>query len=181
MARVGLHGKIEGQSPTSEEIIPILAMLFDIIESNLNKIDGTQLADYVSGTTSVVTTAKINDAAVTGAKVAAATLTPTNMADGVGQVTSVDYTGDGTTANRVISLGFTPRFVLVVRTDATFIEFVSIAVGGSVSFYYRDNTGAQGASATNWQGITSGGIKLGTSATGTSNVAAVTYRVVAYK
>ena len=181
MARVGLHGKVEGQNAKSSEFIPVLAYLFDLIESNLNRIDSTQLADYVAGSSTTVTTAKISDLAVTAAKIALLTITPAQTADGVGQTTSVSYTGDGTTANRVITLGFTPRWVKIVRTDATFIEFESVAVGGSVAFWYRVAAGTQGADTANFQGITTNGVKLGTSAVGTSNVAAVVYHVVAWK
>lgn len=156
--------------------------MINSIENFANgQVDSTNLADYVSGVTSVVTTAKINDLAVTAAKIALATITSAQTADGVGQTTSVSYTGDGATVDRVISLGFTPRFVLIVRTGATFIEFTSIAVGAAVTFYYRDATGTQGASTANFQGIVANGVKLGTNAAGTGNVAAVVYNVVAWK
>lgn len=182
MARVGLHSKIEGQDQKSGEIIPILAYLFNMIENCLNgQIDSTNLADYVAGVTSVVTTSKINDLAVTAAKIALATITPAQTADTVGQTYSGSYTGDGVTANRVITLPFTPRYVLVTRTDATFITFESQNDSGAVTFWYRDQTGAQAANAANWQGITTLGFKLGTAAGGTSNVAAVAYRVTAWK
>lgn len=180
--RIGIHGKIEGTTKYDSGTVSILAWMINMLENVINgQLDSTNLADYVSGSVSVVTTAKINDLAVTAAKIALGTITSAQTADGVGQTTSVSYTGDGATANRVISLGFTPRYVLIVRTDATFIEFISIAVGAAVTFWYRDAAGAQAASTANFQGIVTNGVKLGTVAGGTANVAAVVYNVVAWK
>lgn len=175
MARVGLHGYVQAASKYLEAI-PYLDMLFSRVENALNgQIDSTNLAD------NAVTTSKLTDFSVTATKVALGTLTTAQMADGVGQVTSLTYIGDGTTANRTIALPFTPRRVLLLRTDATFITFESIAVGGTSFFWYRDTTGAQAALAANFQGIVTNGVLLGSSATGTSNAAGITYALVAYR
>lgn len=175
MARVGLHGYVQAASKYLEAI-PYLDMLFSRVENALNgQIDSTNLAD------NAVTTSKITDLSVTPAKISLGSLTTAQMADGVGVVTSLTYVGDGTTASRTIALTFTPRYALILRTDATFITFESIAVSGTSFFWYRDTTGAQAALTANFQGIVTNGVKLGTSATGTSNAAGITYALVAYR
>lgn len=187
MARVGIKGYIaSGVKAALVDVrsgetvpvpaIPVLDWIIAQLENTLNgQLDSTNLAD------SAVSTAKLQDLSVTAAKIALATITSAQTADGVGQTASVQYTGDGTTANRVVALSFTPRYVKVIRTDATFLEFESIAVAAVSTNWYRDSTGAQAASTANWQGIVVGGVKLGTSAVGTSNAAGVTYTVYASK
>lgn len=179
MPRIGVKGLVNsGKARIGEhEIpsIPVLDWLFAQIENAINgQLDSSNIAAGGVGS------AQIASSSITADKVFPGTLTPTQMADGVGQTVSGTYSGDGT-ADRVISLTFTPRWVLVIRTDATFIEFLSIAHAGVSTNWYRDNTGAMGSLATNWQGIVANGFKLGNNVSATSNVTGVTYRYVAFK
>lgn len=181
MPRVGLKGFV-AQFDRYTDAVPVLDWLMAQIENAMNgQLDSTNIA------TSGIGTAQIADGSVTTAKVASGTLTPSNMADGVGQVTSGSYTGDGTTANRVISVvdpqgnAFTPRYVLVVRADSTFVEFISIQEATLTLSWSRAQNGQMGSATTDWQGIVTNGFKLGSSATGASNVLNAPYRYVAYK
>lgn len=175
MGRVGIAGYMNNKAKFLEAR-PVLVWIFDQIENALNgQIDSTNIAASGVGTT------QIADGSVTAVKILAGSLTSTQMADGVGQMTSLDYVGDGTTANRLVALGFTPRWAKIIRTDATFIEFEVAVVGASFSYWYRDAAGLQASNNANWQGISGTSLKLGTSAVGTSNAVGVTYRVVAWK
>lgn len=173
MARVGLHGRIQSAA-TWLEAIPVLEWLLDQIENTLNgQLDDTNM------TPKGITGASIADATITAAKLAAASVTPVVISGGIAQFATGLYTGDGTTANRVIALTFTPSYVLVLRTDATSITFESIASVGDTRSWMRSVTGAFTSDTTNWQGITSLGFKLGSNAAGTSNAAAVVYSYLA--
>src|SRR3990167_3583941 len=155
MARVGLHGYIEGAQKFLDSI-PVFAMIFDQIESALNgHIDSTNLAD------GAVTTPKIAANAVTSAKVDAT----------VAKIASGQYTVDGTTS-REINLGFRARYVRILRhDDATRFE----AWGSTVSALARVQTTSAGSTTdggTDFTGCSTNGFTLGSAGGGgTSNAA----------
>lgn len=112
-----------------------------------------------------VTTAKIAAGAVTKAKLGSDVIIP--------QVARGRYTGDGT-ANRVITLPFTPTWVFVLSlTDS--IEFSSLDDGTAVARWYRSSAGALSSAATEWQGVTTGGFQTGSNAESLSNKTNLVY------
>lgn len=157
MPSIDLHGKLRAFTHYVDAV-PWLELLFDMVNNILNgHLDDKNV--YPGGLSAV------------------------SMADGIGIVTSGQYTGDGT-ANRVISLSFTPRRVLVLsHTDS--IEFTGLGSGiASFAAYHRTSTGAlvgDGTGNADWQGIVIGGFKLGASGTGLSNKNTQTYSYVAFK
>jgi hypothetical protein len=185
MPRIGVKGLVNSNKSVIGQVdvvsIAVLDWLFAQIENAMNgQLDSSNIA--ASG----IGTAQIADSSIVPSKIFPGSLTATQMADGVGQAMSGSYTGDGT-ANRVISvadaqgIAFTPRHVLAIRADATFIEFQSIQAAGVTTNWYRDSAGAMASLATNWQGVVANGFKLGSSVAATSNVTGVTYRFVAFK
>jgi hypothetical protein len=97
---------------------------------------------------------------------------------------SGSYTGDGA-ANRVISVGFTPKYVLVFSANYSRIAEDFTGSGGLGNF--RDWKTATGSTtvttyhyADHWQGITTNGFKLGTSTNGGNfNTSAYAYQWIA--
>jgi hypothetical protein len=163
MARVGISGKLQAFT-RFVDAIPMLEYITHSIENTINgQIDST---NFAAG-------------AVTAAALAAGAVTPVATSGGIAQIASGTYLGDGTTANRTITLTFTPKYVLVLRTDATPITFESIASSGDTRSWMRSVTGAYTSDTTQWQGIAALAIKLGSNAAGSSNVAAVTYAYLA--
>jgi len=178
VARVGLHGLIEGQSKFIEAV-PVLAWLFDVIESNLNKIDSSQLADYVAGSVSVVTTSKINDGAVTAPKLAPLSVTSAAVDSTVPKIAVNQYTGTGA-VDREINLGFRARFVVIVNHTT---RQLFIAWGGTGSAFARiqiSNVGVIADGGTDFTGSSANGFQLGSAAGGgASNTNLVVYSYLA--
>lgn len=174
MARIGIHGRVQAFS-RYVDAVPVLEWLFDQIENTINgQIESTNIA------TSGVATANIADSAVTAAKLAPLSVTSAAIADGIGQVQSLQYTGDGT-ANRSIALTFQPRYVLILsHTDS--ITFEAIGSGTSAyAAYWRTSTGALTSGTTDFQGISGSAVLLGSGAANLSNKSTQTYSVVALR
>jgi hypothetical protein len=157
---IGARGKITGYTHYADAV-GFLVQMFEGIENWSKHVGADNIEAGAIGTT------KLLDGSVTQAKVA----------EGVGRILSGTYTGDGTTANRVINIGvtWTPKRVVVLRTDATAITFETISSSGDTRAWYRAAAGTFGNSTTHWQGAVATGFKLGSSATGDSNAAGVTY------
>lgn len=121
----------------------------------------------------------IADSAITAALIADGTITPAKIVN-TPQVTSGTYTGDDT-ANRIISVGFTPRYVEVWKQNDGTI-FSAIGDGTTaLSNFWRVAAGTQSSGASDWQGIVNGGFKVGSGAASLSNKNAVTYFYIAYR
>jgi hypothetical protein len=144
--------------------LPKLRATLDDLEQALDKrLDAFNYAD------GSVTTAILADGAVTPAKIS-----------GTPQTTSLTVTGDGT-ANRVISLGFTPRYVMLVRvSNGTIFEALGDGTT-ALTNWWRLAAGTQQNGAAMWQGIVSGGIKCGSNVGSDSNVNTEIYYCVAYR
>lgn len=164
MGRIYLDGIV----PRFKEWIDARNALENLLQRLSNVLNG-QLDDT-----------NIYPGGLTSASMQVGGLLAVSMADHVGYVDSITYVGDGT-ANRTVSLGFTARRVLVLRTDATSVTFESIAVLGVAYSWWRDAAGAYNTAATGWQGIVTNGIKLGSNVANLSNANGVTYVVAAYK
>ena len=130
-----------------------------------------------------ITGDNIEDLTITGAKVAANTLTYDKMGDGVGRTTGGQYTGDGT-QNREINIGFMARFVHIIRHD-TGEEFVAIGSGSSaLACWRRSSAGvltSGGTGNADWQGVSTNGFKLGAAVGGGASNAIQTYSYTAYR
>lgn len=121
----------------------------------------------------------IADGSLTAALIADGTLTPAKIS-GTPQAASGTYTGDDV-ANRTITLGFTPRFVLVVR-QSNGTEFTGLSDGTTAfTAYWRLAAGTQSSGVTDWQGIVTNGFKCGSNAASTSNATGVVYWYVAWR
>lgn len=156
MAKIYLHGFISAFSQFTDAI-PTLSDLFDQIQNGFRN-----LADE---------------------NITPGGLSAVSMADGIGLVASGQYTGDGT-IDRVVSLTFTPRHVLILsHTDS--VEFTGLGSGViAYAAYHRTQVGnliGDGAGNADWQGIVTNGFKLGHSGTGLSNKAGQTYSYVAIR
>lgn len=173
MARVYLHGVIENAARFADAI-PVLAWLFDQIESALNGgLDDTNLKD------SAVTTAKIKDAAVTAAKLAASAVTSAAVDSTVAKIASGQYTGDAT-QSREINLGWRARHVVIIRHDnSTRFE----AWGTTSSALARIQTTSAGVTTdggTDFTGSSTNGFTLGSAVGGGgSNASGQTYSYIA--
>lgn len=156
------------------EDLPILKSILDQTENAFNgNLDDSNI------TPKSLTAASLADATITGAKIAASTISPSNIV-GTPQTASGTFVGDGT-ANRTISLGFTPRFVLLVR-QSNGTEFTALGDGTvALTAYWRLAAGTQGSGTTDWQGVVAGGFKTGSNAGSTSNVSTETYWYVAWR
>lgn len=174
MARIGVHGHVEGTSKYDSSTVAILAALFDILENTINgQIDSTNIA--ASG----VATTNIADLAVTAAKLAASSVTSAKVDTTVAKITSAQYTGTGASSLEV-NIGYRARFVLIVNhtTRALFVAF-----GGTASAFAAltvDNTGVIANGGTDFTGSSTNGFTLGSAVGGgASNTAAVTYSYIA--
>lgn len=158
-----------------------LANLKDEMLPRLKK-NLADLEDLLNGR---ITGDNITDLSITTAKLASGAVTAAKTADGVGQVASGTYTGDGATLNRIIPVGFIPRHVEVWK-QSTGMVFEAIG-SGSIAFsnFMRDAAGVQTTAAADWQGIDvtgSGGFKLGSGAGGgLSNTNTIVYWWVAIR
>lgn len=151
-------------SSFKDEQIPRLLKNLRDLEDLLN---GRVTADNI--TANAITTPLILDAAVTPAKIS-----------GTPQTASDSYTGDGT-ANRIVSLGFTPRYVVVAKTDDGTI-FEALGDGSAaLTSWWRLAAGTQGSVTTDWLGIVTNGFKSGSNAASLSNKNAVVYRYFAVR
>lgn len=166
-------------SSFKDENIPVLKSIFDLIENwNAGRVSDDNLQD------NAVIASKIADGVVGTSKLATGAVTQVKAADGVAIDASGTYTGDGS-ANRNITTGFRPRFVIVLRYDDS-REFTSLGTAaGLLAAYSRSSSGALkagGAGNADWQGVTTDGFLLGSSATGgDSNASGVTYSYYAVR
>lgn len=172
MSRVGLHGLIENQAKF-EDAVPVLAWIFDLIESNLNRIDSTQLADEA------VTTSKIDDAAVTAPKLAPLSVTSAAVDSTVAKIASAQVTGDGT-SNREVNIGYRARFVVMLNHTT---RQLFIAWGGTGSAFARIQVSSAGDitdGGSDFSGTSANGFTLGSAVGGgASNTSGVTYSYLA--
>ena len=140
-----------------DQLPKLIASLLDIEQALDKRLDALNIAD----------------AAITGGLIATGAVTSDKIS-GTPQSTSGQMTGDGT-ANRVISLGFTPRYVEVWRqADGTVFSAISDGTT-ALSNFWRVAAGGQSSGAADWQGIVTNGFKCGSSAASLSNKNAETY------
>lgn len=174
MARIGISGKVQAFT-RYVDAIPVLSWICDVLENTINgQIDQTNIA------TGGVATASIADGAVTAAKLAALSVTSAAIADGIGQVQSLQYTGDGT-ANRSIALTFQPRYVVILsHTDS--ITFEAIGSGGiAYAAYWRTAAGVLTSGTTDFGGIPGSAVLLGSALANLSNKATQVYSLIALR
>lgn len=141
--------------------IPVFKVILDSVENVLNgRVDATNLAD------DAVETAKLADGAVTPAK----------TSGGVARSSSGQYTGTGATSPvRAISLGYRPRYVLILRHDnSTTYEALGDA-SSALAAWWRDSAGTVGTGAADWPGITADGFEVA----GASDASGVTFSYMA--
>lgn len=174
MARVGLHGKIEGQGKFTSETVALLAYLFNIIENTLNgQIDSTNIAPLG------VATSNIAANAVTAAKMAPLSVTSASVDSTVPKISTSQWTGDGT-SSREINIGYRARLVVAVNHTS---RALFVAFGGTASAFAAvqiDNAGNITNGGTDWTGSSTNGFTLGSAVGGgNSNTAAVVYSYAA--
>lgn len=148
-----------------EQLPKLMATLLDIEQVLAKNIDALNIAD------GSLITALFADGAVT----------PVKTSGGVARMTSGTYAGNGT-ANRIVDLGFTPRYLMIVRQSTAMIfEALSDGTTG-YTYFQRDAAGAVTAAVAQFQGIVANGFKCGSDAAGGfSNIAAETYWYTAWR
>lgn len=159
----------------SPDMVRALFLNFQLLENALQaRLRGDDNIEDGS-----ILTADLADLSVTVAKLAGSI--PYTKTDGsIAGIARGRYTGDGT-ANREINIGWTPKYVKVIRLDDSKI-FESIDDGTAVSSWWRDSAGALGTGLADWQGISVNGFKGGTGGTGgTSNASGINYGYVAWR
>jgi len=174
MTRIGISGKVQAFTRYADAM-PVLAWINDVLENAINgQLDATNIA--VGG----VATGSIANGAVTAVKLAPLSVTSAAIADGIGQVQSLQYTGDGLGA-RSIALTFQPRYVVILsHTDSITFEAIGSGTGPYAAFW-RTSTGALTSGTTDFQGISGSAVLLGSAAANLSNKATQTYSLVSFR
>jgi hypothetical protein len=118
-------------------------------------------------TPGAITTTYLADSAVATSKIANNAVTIAKLGSGTPRTNSGSYTGDGSTS-RSISVGFTPRLVIVTRDDAS--EAMALLISStSYSMRILQSTG-NNITRTGSATLQSGGFRVGGSVGNTSGV-----------
>jgi len=128
-----------------------------------------------------ITDVNIADGAITNPLIASGAVDSTKISGTVGQCLSGTYTGDGT-VNRIVTVGFTPRYVLVAK-QSTSMMFHGLSDGTTrYTQWMVDNAGNLTAGDSDWQGVITNGFKVGSGAAGgLSNTNTVVFWYVAFR
>ena len=149
-----------------------------------NSITGTKLVDLtvtagkigtgaVTNTklgTASITSAKMDTSSVVAAAIAAGAVTYAKLQTGVAKIKAGTYTGDGSSTHAVTGVGFTPAFVVITRSDATYeiwFRHANFTAGHSQAFPGTKSTDGSRIASCDTDGFTVGNNAAVNAAAGT--------------